>query len=279
MSFTQAARELGLTQAGISKQIKLLEQWLREPLFTRKTRSLELTKAGAAYLPKVREGFERLASGTTEVFGRTRPGILTVRSAVSFAVNWLAPRIHLFAQAHGDVELKLISSVWNDPFNEEPVNLDIQYGNGQWQGFSPQQLTSEYLAPVCSPHVAATLKGPADLANHRLIHVLGYENGWVDWFSAAGLGEARVGMDLRFDTSITAIEVAVNGGGVLLGRSSIVEKELQSGRLVKPFDLTIPSAEAFYLLSPTNAAPHPHAHLFRDWIVGLCEEARCSLPN
>ena len=64
LSFTNAAEELGYTQAAISKQVKLLEQYLREPLFQRKPRSLVLTKVGAAYVPKVRESFERLAAGT-----------------------------------------------------------------------------------------------------------------------------------------------------------------------------------------------------------------------
>jgi LysR family transcriptional regulator, glycine cleavage system transcriptional activator len=83
-SFTQAATELNLTQAAISKQVKLLELYLREQLFIRNPRSLELTKTGAAYLPKVRDSFDRLAAGTHEVFGRRRSEILTVRCAVGF---------------------------------------------------------------------------------------------------------------------------------------------------------------------------------------------------
>ena len=90
LSFTSAAAELGLTQAAVSKQIKLLEHYLHEPLFQRKPRSLVLTKIGAAYLPKVRDSFERLAAGTEEVFGRRRDEVLTVRVAAGFSVNWRA---------------------------------------------------------------------------------------------------------------------------------------------------------------------------------------------
>jgi LysR family transcriptional regulator, glycine cleavage system transcriptional activator len=95
-SFTHAAAELHLTQAAISKHVKALEQHLRQPLFIRHARSLELTKSGEAYLPSVQDALERLAAGTREVFGPRRTGVLTLRCAVAFAVNWLAPRLPAF---------------------------------------------------------------------------------------------------------------------------------------------------------------------------------------
>ena len=93
LSFTSAAQELNLSQAAVSKQIKLLELQLREPLFLRFPRSLSLTKAGEAFLPKVQDAFERLAAGTNEVFGQRRADVLTVRVAVGFGVQWLARRL------------------------------------------------------------------------------------------------------------------------------------------------------------------------------------------
>jgi DNA-binding MarR family transcriptional regulator len=72
MSFTTAAAELNLTQAAVSQQIKLLEHYLCQPLFQRMPRGLQLTEAGKAYLPKVKDALDRLSMATQEVFGQVK---------------------------------------------------------------------------------------------------------------------------------------------------------------------------------------------------------------
>lgn len=276
LSFTHAAAELNLTQAAVSKQIRSLEHHLREPLFQRKPRSLVLTKAGAAYLPKVRDAFERLAAGTEEVFGRRRGEVLTLRAAVGFSVAWIAPRLGRFLARHPDLPLRIVSSVWSDEFDRERFDLDIRYGTGRWPGFRADRLTWEVLEPLCAPALLRRrppLRRPEDLARHRLLHVLGYEEGWAQWLKAAGAGHINAGQGLQFDTSLLAFEVAARGGGVALGRSSMSAREIDSRRLVRPFKLALPIDEAFYLLSPQHGREHPHAALFRAWLL---EEAAAS---
>ncbi|MGL4404676.1 MAG: LysR family transcriptional regulator, partial [Notoacmeibacter sp.] len=178
LSFTSAAQELALSQAAISKQIKLLELKLGEPLFYRLPRSLSLTKAGEAFLPKVQDAFERLAAGANEVFGPKQSDVLTIRCAVGFAVNWLAPRLPRFIARHPEIALRFISSVWNESSNNTAIDLDIRYGIASSQGETAIRLTHETIQPVCSPLLAASLlKGGStiDLHDHALIHVLGYK--------------------------------------------------------------------------------------------------------
>src|ERR1700752_735757 len=67
LSFRSAAEELAITQSAISHQIAGLERWLGAALFRRKARRVELTEAGAAYYPFLREAFERIAQGTALV--------------------------------------------------------------------------------------------------------------------------------------------------------------------------------------------------------------------
>jgi LysR family transcriptional regulator, glycine cleavage system transcriptional activator len=277
LSFTQAAGELNLTQAGISKQVKLLEFLLREPLFIRRARSLELTKTGAAYLPKVRHCFERLAEGTREVFGSRHSQMLTVRSSVSFSVNWLAPRLGKFTKLHPDKPLRLVSSVWNEEFEPGQFDFDIRYGLGNWRGLMSDRLTWDTITPLCSPKLlkgSKALKKPADLINVNLLHVMGYEEGWGIWLSAAGVKNVNPGQGLQFDSSLAAFEVAGAGAGVALARSSIAEKELRSGRLAAPFALKLPVDEAFHLISQGYGRPHPDAPAFRDWIIGEANRAK-----
>ncbi len=267
LSFTNAATELNLTQAAISKQVKLLEHHLRETLFERLPRSLVLTKVGAAYMPKVQDAFERLAAGTVEVFGGRRAELLTVRSAVGYAVNDLAARLPRFLASHPKIGVRIVSSVWSKDGEAEHFDLDIRYGFGRWAGYRTDRLTWETLEPVCLPSVAARLARAEDLVNERLLHVLGYQEGWATWLAAAGVRSVNAGSGLHFDTSLMALEVAANGGGVALGRRSMSAKDVASGRLVRPFSLALPVDEAFYLVSPEHGQAHPDARIFRDWLV------------
>lgn len=266
---------MNLTQAAISKQVKQLELHLREPLFERKPRSLVLTKMGAAYLPKVRDGFDRLAAGTEEVFGRRGSEVLTIRAPVGFSVNWLAPKLHRFFERHPDVLVRLVSSVWAGQIDQEKFDLDIQYGTGNWPGFRVDRLTWEVLAPVCAPALLdgpQAIRYPQDLAHHRLLHVLGYEEGWAAWLRHAKATGVNSGQGLQFDTSLLAFEIAARGGGVALARSSMLGPELERGRLVYPFDIEAPLSEAFHLLSPEGSDDHPDADTFRNWLIDLARE-------
>jgi LysR family glycine cleavage system transcriptional activator len=267
LSFTGAAHELHLTQAAVSKHVKSLEHRLRHPLFLRHPRSLELTKWGEAYLPKVQDALGRLAIGTREVFGRPQDDVLTLRCAVSFAVNWLSPRLPRFLAAHPAGRLRILSSVWADPFDAEAFDLDIQYGTGRFPGAKVHRLTREVITPLCAPGLAARLGTPDDLAAHDLLHVQGYQEGWGTWLAAARATRVDPGQGIQTDTSLTAYALACAGAGVALGRRSLAAPYREDGRLVAPFDLEVPVAEGFFLLEPAAPRSRPDAGPLVDWLL------------
>ncbi len=272
LSFTQAADELGLSQTAVSKQVKHLEQLLRESLFERRPRSLVLTKAGATYLPKIRDAFDRLAAGTEEVFGHRRSELLTVRVSVGFSAYWLGPKLRSFRETHPDVDFRIISIVWNDETDTQDADLEIRYGSGDWPQFSAERLTSEVLAPLCHPDLVSgnlPLTSADDIRHHTLLHINGYEDGWASWFKAAGIETAEAGQGIQFDTSILAFEMAATGCGIALGRSSLAAQVLREGRLIEPFDISVSIEEGFFILTPIKKAIHPDAELFRAWILNL----------
>lgn len=273
LSFTHAAQELNLTQAAISKQVKLLELQLRQQLFVRLPRSLALTKSGEAYVPKVRDAFERLHSGTQEVFGRQRGAVVTVRCAVSFAVNWLAPRLPDFMARHPGAKIRLVSRVWGDSDDGSPVDLDIQYGSGSWPHADCHRLTHDALQPLCAPSSVAALRMPGDLKGQRLLHVIGYREGWATWLNAAGVRDVDPGGGLQCDTSLMAYEIAAQGGGVALGRTSLAGKDVGLGRLVAPFALAVPVDEAFYLMTPVEGGLPADARLFVAWLLAQAQSS------
>lgn len=267
MSFTEAARELGITQAAVSQRIRLLEHRLGQPLFLRQPRGLALTDARRALLPAVNDAFERLSSGIGELFGAPRDAPLTVRTTPSFAAHWLAPRLRAFQALHPDIPLRLTSAVWPSEFDLAGVDVEVRYGRGDWDGVEHQRLTRERLAPVCAPGTARDLAAPADLADRVLIHAVGFEDGWGQWLAMAGAGDifdrAR---SLLCDTMAVGLELTMRGGGVALGRSGFIDCLVSEGRLAVPFDLWLETDEAFYLARLAGGEPRPEAAAFWAWM-------------
>jgi LysR family glycine cleavage system transcriptional activator len=269
LSFTRAAAELNLTQAAVSKQVKMLEHYLGENLFERRARHLLLTKSGAAYLPRVRDSFLRLSEGTREVFGYRKGELLTLRVSIGFSAYWLGQRLHRFRTQHPGIDFRIISSVWSEEPDDDAVDLEIAYGNGNWPGFRCERLTREQLIPVACVHLLNNqpLQKPADLHGHTLLHVIGYEDGWSIWLQRNSIENINPGQGLQFDTSILAFQAASTGLGIALGRSSLLGDLLHSGQLVAPLQSVVEIEEAFYVLDREKDNQHPHVEIFRDWLL------------
>lgn len=275
LNFTQAAAELNLTQAAISQQVKGLESQLGTTLFKRLARGLELTDAGQAYMPVVHEAIERLIAATDELFGQGRKRYLTIRVNLVFFTTWLAARLGKFREQHPEVGLHFTSNIWQDEQATE-ADLEIRYGRGAWPGMKSARLTWDELFPVCSPKL---LEGnPAVptaelLAEQTLLHVIGYEDGWGYWLNQTGNHFIDPSQGMRFDTLITALEMAKAGQGVALGRSSLVKDMLATGTLIAPLDQRVATSEAFYLVGPAQDYSRPEVLAFWDWLVAEAELA------
>lgn len=276
LNFTQAASELNLTQAAVSQQVKGLESQLGAMLFKRLPRGLELTDAGKAYLPVVHECMRRLATATDEIFGQSKARLLTVRSNLVFFTAWLAPRLHRFRELYPEVGIRFTSNIWIEEDGKES-DMEIRYGKGKWPGLKADRLTWDRLFPVCSPSLAGELappESPEQLSKHTLLHVIGYEEGWGYWLDQAGFGNVRSGYEMQFDTLISALEMARQGGGIALGRTSLVKGMIDKGELIAPFDFSVATSEAFHLVRPAFKYIHPHAELFRSWIMDEAEQCK-----
>ena len=276
LSFTGAARELHVTPSAVSQQVRLLEQHLREPLFHRLPRGLQLTAAGAAFLPAVNDAFESMAVRASEVFSRNRRGVLAVRMNTVFAVCWLAPRLVSFCAAYPSIGLRINTSVWPGDSESDAFALEVRLGAGEWPGMRADLIVEETMTPVCAPSACEgedALRVPADLARSTLLQVIGNREGWPAWLDAAGVTFRKsdqvngVGAEVLLDTSAVALEMAAAGVGVALGHRSLLSGYFETGRLVAPFALELGCQEAFYLVSPEGRVDTPDAAAFRAWLL------------
>ncbi len=271
MSFTRAAAELHVTQTAISHQIRRLEEQLGLKLFIRHKATLLLTRVEQNYLPSIRSAFEDLRRATAALRRPEREGVLTVSTTASLATKWLVSRVAAFQDAHPGVEVRITTSAHLVDFHREEVDIAVRYGLGSWPGLRAHWLMAEHSFPVCSPALlghARPLRKPEDLAHQTLLHTTVSREDWQLWLTAAGLPlsiAARRG--LMFDQGFMAIQAAMEGLGVALGRTHLVEADISAGRLVAPFDTVLPQDAGYYVVTPDTATEAPEVGLFRDWLI------------
>jgi LysR family glycine cleavage system transcriptional activator len=123
--------------------------------------------------------------------------------------------------------------------------------------------------PVCSPKLVIgryPLRTPADLARHTLLHDV-FTVDWAIWLHSAGIDNVDPYRGPTFLSSDHAIQAAIRGEGVVLGRSALVADDLAAGRLVRPFKLSLPAGFAYYVVYPPRVLKRPNVKAFRDWLM------------
>lgn len=268
LSFTKAAAELNLTHGAISRAIANIEERLDIQLFERGTRSVRLTPAGAVYAAEIGAALDRIGAATIAATASRSAGVLTVSTSDGFAGRWLVPRLHRFHREHGELDVRLSTSGVLADFIRDGIDIAIRYGEGGYEGVVSELLAEEEVSPVCSPELLQgehPLRSPEDLKHQRLIHD-NFRINWAMWLERAGVEGINPDSGLRFDAAAYAVEAAVQGEGVLLGRSALVSADLAAGRLVRPFDLALMSRWKYYVVYPEGALRQKKVKAFRDWL-------------
>ena len=275
LSFSRAADELHVTHGAVSRAVRNLEDHLGVQLMIRASRSVRLTPVGASFAAEVRDVLEHLAAATSAATGQTS-GIVSVSTIDSFAARWLMPRLFGFRRIHGDIDVRVATSERLADFISDGIDVAIRCGGGQYPGLSAELLMKEDHFPVCSPKMLKgryPLRRPADLARHTLLHDV-FTVDWAIWLHSAGIDNVDAHRGPTFLSSDHAIQAAVRGEGVVLGRSALVADDLAAGRLVRPFELSLPAGFAYYVVYPQHALQRPCVKAFRDWLVADCDKTR-----
>ncbi|MER9655056.1 transcriptional regulator GcvA [Mesorhizobium sp. M0152] len=268
LSFSKAANELNVTHGAISRAIRNIEDRLGVRLFDRGTRSVRLTSVGVAYATQVGKALDQIAAATIAAAPDRSTGILNVSTSDGFAGRWLVPRLHRFHRANTDIDVRLSTSGVLADFVSDGIDIAIRYGKGGYTGVTAEFLADEEVFPVCSPELLQgehPLRRPEDLRHHKLIHDA-FRIDWAAWLEHAGVSDVDPKRGVRFDSATFAVEAAVHGEGVLLGRSALVSADLAAGRLVRPFDAALKSAARYYVVYPEGALRQRKIRAFRDWL-------------
>ncbi|CAN7698379.1 LysR substrate-binding domain-containing protein [Rhizobium rhizogenes] len=275
LNFLRAAEELHVTSAAVGQQIRLLEDYLGQPLFHRTRGQLQLTSAGLALMPGLTDAFDAVLGAMTQFAASEHEQSIRVSVAPSFASKWLIPRLDGLRRAAPGLQVLVDASAQLTDLDSGDADCAIRYGSGAYPGLVVDHLFSEAVIPICSPEFAERhwlRNGPKAIEGVPLLHEDGAEHDhscpdWNAWLRAEGLSYRLSQGGFRLSQSSLIIDAALAGQGLGLGKVRLAEAELRAGRLVSPFGSPQPVSFSYFFATTAAKARLMRVDLFRNWLL------------
>ena len=268
LSFKQAAEELCVSATTVSNQIRRLEQELGCKLFVRRTRAVVLTDAGRSLSRVLSRSLEDIRL-EVETHMRARRKSVSLAVGPIFGSRWMIPRLDRFGEDLPGIDIELRNSPRITDASMMTADIAIDWGMGQWVGLENTPLFEIVYSPVLSPALAERLGmpiRPEEVARFPVIHQQDRHE-WQEWLKVAGCA----GMPLTdkatiVDTNVV-IQAAIAGQGMALGIFPFCQSEVDSGRLIKPFDIDLTPTRSFHLLTRPGARQRREIDEVCKWMI------------
>lgn len=290
LSLTKAAEELHVTPGALSHLIRGLEESLGVKLFDRGVRSISLTSEGRELYPGLNAGFAQIHGAVQSLKDLANSGTLVVSSGPGFTSRWLAPRMHRFATAHPDIDVRISSSFTLANFKSDGVDVALRMLSGDAPDTPDlliERLFEVRAVAVCSPRLIAETGRLAPwelLGRLTLIHDESWKAlpSWATWLETAGIPGIDPERGLRFSSADHALEAVVEGAGILLTLDALAYDDLRTGRLVSPFAPALSTSGAYHVVCLKGRQDRRASGAFRDWVkqeAKAMDWATCATPH
>lgn len=264
----QAAEELNLTRSAVSHQLRFLERELGFDLLKRAGKGVTLTPQGRRYAADVRRALVLIGDAAVQYGDRGIRGSLQVSCTPGFASCWLCIHIAEFKGLYPEITLRIVTPPRLDDIGSPDVDVFIAYGDGSWPRWQVELLTHVESVPVCSPVLLNRMGGlmePGDVFRAPLLH-LGDHSDWIRWFEATGVADPNLDQGIIFSDMTLVLAAATAAQGIAMGDALTCRQALDTGQLVRPFDLPILSRSAYYLVIEPHRVENPAIVAFSDWL-------------
>ncbi len=163
-------------------------------------------------------------------------------------------------------------------FTRDGVDMAVRFGLGTWAGLKSIKLYDDELVPVCSPAFRGGRlpRDPADLLKVPLLH--DDRQPWSLWFEAVGLSYRDAGKGPSYSGDNLLLPAAIAGLGVALARASLVEADLESGRLIRLFSRSVPTRYSYYIVYPPGSETFGKIQEFQQWLLEQVQPRRQEAP-
>ena len=267
-NFARAAESLNLSTSAVSQQVKSLETHLGEPLFARGARHVELTDAGHAFLPAVRQALRTVEETAGSLFGAAKENTLTLQADLIFTTAWLAPRLCDFAEKNPDVQLRLSGAYRDVDYQRTGAELKILFGPVHRSWAQCDRLFDETIYPVATAEIAESLSTIDDLLKHRLIQISTHRVNWNQLLQLAAVDTLPTRQLCFTENTQTSLALAASGYGIALARAPTTDDLINKLGLQKCVAVpSMKSREAYYLVYQNIESLSPAASRFRDWLL------------
>lgn len=270
MNFTRAADDLGLTQSGISRQIRNLEEFLGTKLFHRSGSRLVLTETGANYYHNLALTLDRLEEISIDaVRGRSVDSLLMIGTPPTFASRWLPERLGSFISTYPDIPIEITPVTPTVDFETTRLDIVILRGAGSWLHARSIELFPEMLAVVASPALIplGAKLDPLQFAGFPLLQNAGRPSLWLNWLRLTDLSYSGRIQGTRFAHHEMIINAAIHGLGLAVVPTCYIRQELANGQLHMPFGEPVRSDDSYYVIYPERKSHNPNMIVFRDWLL------------
>jgi LysR family glycine cleavage system transcriptional activator len=281
MNFTAAANELGMTQAAVSYQVKLLEEKLGIALFRRDGRGVQLTPAGERIQPQLERAFDALDGAFARLRAESE-STMTVSTTQTFANTWLAWKLGGFQMENPGMAVRLIAIDEITEFAKDEVDVAIRAGRGPWPGLERHLLFQVYFTPMCSPDFLARHGGriaPEEILGLPMISP--NDLWWPHWLGEAGIevDENEVRPGVRLDVQAHEGHAAMAGQGIAMLTPFLWRNDIAEGRLVRLSDQLSTRGYGYWLVYPEERRSVPKIKRFREWLLQEISEEKSDGPN
>ncbi|MBZ9669482.1 LysR family transcriptional regulator [Mesorhizobium sp. B2-1-8] len=275
-SVWRAADELHLTRSAVSHQLRLLERDLGFDLLQRIGKGVALTPRGQRYAANVRKALTVLGDAGTHNSGAGVGGSFAVSCPPGFASMFLCTHIGEFQQMYPDVALSVLTPRRLDDVSNPEADAFIAFGVGNWPNRAVELLCEVSFTPLCSPTLLNKVGGfskPADVLRANLLH-LGDTEDWARWLALSKVENPDTEGGIFFSDMNLVFSAAVAGQGIAMGDELTGRRALSEGRLVKPFEASVPSPRSYFLVFEHAKAGHPVLNAFSGWLRAKLLENR-----
>jgi len=281
MNFTTAAAELGMTQAAVSYQVKLLEEKLGLALFRRDGRGVQLTPAGERIQPQLERAFDALDGAFARLRAESE-STMTISTTQTFANTWLAWKLGGFQMQNPGMAVRLMAIDTITDFAKDEVDVAIRAGRGPWPGIARHLLFQVYFTPMCSPDFLAKQGGriqPADIL--KLPMISPNDVWWSHWLREAGVDvdENEVRPGVRLDVQAHEGHAAMAGQGIALLTPFLWRNDIAEGRLVRLSDQLSTRGYGYWLVYPEERRSVSKIKRFREWLLQEIGEEHADGPR
>ncbi len=273
-SFTRAGESLHVTQGAISRQIKLLEDWLGKPVFVRHYQGLILTPAGSVLAKGLDAAFGTIQSAVTQIQHLGAHQRIAVNVPETFASRWLAPRLRGFHGRYPDIDLSITTSSVITLREAQQYDCLVMFLDEPWAKADCRLLRQERYVAVASPELWVGGAEP-DLVKTTLLHVLAGTKRlpiWENWLASLGNRTVDPRPGIAFSTMDQAINAAVSGAGVAVVDAPMVERDLAEDRLRRIGEHALTGSYGYWFVEPRERGLRDPAHgavvaLFQSWLL------------